>query len=166
MSGWRTEVGSTCADRVIPKGRGTSSKPIWANDLRAVRSLAQKSRIEISPSAACTGRRAAPRLQGPEFDITPIWHSGWRSYNRPMLRSLASDTAADIERLQIEGWRRMSAAERAATVTALTRAAFEMTKVGIRHRHPGESEDSYRTRLAEILFGSELARHVFPHADR
>ena len=91
---------------------------------------------------------------------------GRRSYNRPMPRSLASDTAAEIERLQIEGWRQMSAAQKAATVTALTRAAIQMTKAGIRHRHPGESEGSHRTRLAEILFGSELARHVFPHDGR
>lgn len=74
--------------------------------------------------------------------------------------SLSNDTAPDIERLQIEGWRRMTPAEKARTVTALTRAAIDMTKAGIRDRHPEESEDQHRIRLAEILLGRELAHRA------
>lgn len=73
---------------------------------------------------------------------------------------LSNDTAPDIERLQIEGWRRMTPAEKARTVTALTRATIDMTKAGIRDRHPEESEDQRRIRLAEILFGRELAHRA------
>ena len=75
-------------------------------------------------------------------------------------RPLALDTPPDIERRQVEGWRRMTPADKARTVTALTRAAIDMTAAGIRHRHPDEPPSSHRRRLAEILLGSELARHV------
>ncbi len=78
-----------------------------------------------------------------------------------MRRPLALDTPADIERLQIEGWRRMTSAEKAATVTALTRASIAMTEAGIRHRYPEESADTHRRRLADILLGPDLARQVF-----
>lgn len=63
--------------------------------------------------------------------------------------------------MQIEGWRRMSPADKAHLVTALTSAAFEMAKAGIRHRHPDETPDAQRKRLAEILHGPELANQLF-----
>jgi hypothetical protein len=84
-----------------------------------------------------------------------------RAYNRRMRRPLALDTPADIERLQIEGWRRMTPAEKAASVTALTRASITMAEAGIRHRHPEESADTHRRRLADILLGPDLANKVF-----
>lgn len=77
-------------------------------------------------------------------------------------RPLSLDTPFEVERLQIEGWRRMSPAEKAAMVNALTTAAIEMAKAGIRHRHPGESPERHRMRLAEILHGTEIARRLFP----
>jgi len=72
------------------------------------------------------------------------------------------DTPADVERLQIEGWRRMSPADKADLVRVLTAASLEMTRAGIRHRHPDESPEQHRRRLAVILFGDELARRAFP----
>jgi len=78
-------------------------------------------------------------------------------------RPLTLDTSREVERLQIEGWRRMSPAEKARTVTSLTTAAIEMTKAGIRHRHPDESPEFHRMRLAEILLGTDLAHRVFPN---
>jgi hypothetical protein len=77
-------------------------------------------------------------------------------------RPLSLDTSPEVERLQIEGWRRMSPADKAQMVTALTTAAIEMAKAGIRQRHPDESLESHRMRLAEILHGPELARRLFP----
>ena len=75
-------------------------------------------------------------------------------------RPLSLDTPPAIERLQIEGWRRMSPADKANTVRALTAATIEMAKAGIRHRHPDESPAQHRHRLAVILLGPDLARHV------
>ena len=79
-------------------------------------------------------------------------------------RPLSFDTPPEIERVQIEGWRRMSAAVKATTVRALTAATIEMAKAGIRHRHPDETAAQHRHRLALILLGPALARHVRPDA--
>ena len=55
----------------------------------------------------------------------------------------------------------MTPAEKAATVTALTRASIGMAEAGIRHRYPDESPDMHRRRLADILLGPDLANQVF-----
>ena len=75
---------------------------------------------------------------------------------------LAADTSPEIEHLQIEGWRRMSPSQKAETVIALTSMALEMTRAGIRHRHPEETDREHRRRLAILLHGPDLARRAFP----
>ena len=84
-----------------------------------------------------------------------------------MVRGVLSiDTAAEVERGQVQGWRRMSPAEKAAVVTGLTRAAFEMTFAGVRHRHPGASPREVFLRVAAVVLGPELARRAYPDASR
>ena len=75
---------------------------------------------------------------------------------------LARDTAPDVERMQIEAWRRMSAAEKAAIVSGLTDAVIRLTIAGIRQRHPNATPEEQRLRLAVIMLGPALARTVFP----
>jgi hypothetical protein len=72
------------------------------------------------------------------------------------------DTSPEIERLQIEGGRRMSSEQKGALVTGLTAAAVEMTKAGIRERHPAATPREQRLRLAVIMLGPDLARRMFP----
>lgn len=79
---------------------------------------------------------------------------------------LSLDTPAEIERRQIEAWRRMSAADKAATVTGLTRAAFAMTAAGVRQRHPRASPRDLFLRAALIVLGPALAREAYPDARR
>ena len=79
-----------------------------------------------------------------------------------MPETLSLDTSPEIERLQIEGWRRMSPAQKAATVTGLTQMVFDLARAGIRQRHPDASPREQRLRLAIITLGPELARQVFP----
>ena len=81
-------------------------------------------------------------------------------------RQLAADTPPEIERLQIEGWRRMAPAEKAGLVRALTAASFEMALAVIRHRHPDESPATHHRRLADIRLGLDLARRVFSDRPR
>jgi hypothetical protein len=76
--------------------------------------------------------------------------------------SLNRDTSPDIERMQIEAWRRMTPEQKAAIVTGLTRATFNLTLAGIRHRHPEASPHEQRLRLALITLGGDLARRAFP----
>jgi len=83
-------------------------------------------------------------------------------YNPGVSSPLNLDTSPDIERMQIEAWRRMSGEEKAAIVTALTDAAVRMTLAGVRHRYPDASPREQQMRLAIITLGRELALAAFP----
>ena len=82
-----------------------------------------------------------------------------------MLTPLSPDTSQDVERIQIEGWRRMAPAQKAALVSGLTEAVFEVARAGIRARHPHASPREQRLRLAIITLGPDLARRAFPEVD-
>lgn len=79
--------------------------------------------------------------------------------------SLTLDTSPDIESRQIESWRQMSAAQKAAMVTGLTRAAYAMTFAGVRQRHPDASPREHFLRVAVLVLGPDLARMAYPDAD-
>lgn len=81
-----------------------------------------------------------------------------------MERPLAEDTPLEVERLQVEAWRRMTPAEKADLITALTQAAFEMTWAGVRQRHPDAPERELFLRVAIINLGPELACKAYPDA--
>lgn len=72
------------------------------------------------------------------------------------------DTPADIERLQVQRWQRMSPAEKAAIVSGLTRAAYELALAGVRQRWPDASPREQFLRLAIVTLGSDLARKAYP----
>ena len=72
------------------------------------------------------------------------------------------DTSPEVERMQIDGWRRMSAEQKAALITGLTDAAVSMTMAGIRHRYPDASPREQQLRLAVITLGPDLALKAFP----
>jgi hypothetical protein len=75
---------------------------------------------------------------------------------------LSLDTSPEIERLLIQRWREMSAAEKAAIVSGLTQAVYDLALAGIRHRHPDASPREHFLRLAMITLGPDLARRVYP----
>jgi hypothetical protein len=77
---------------------------------------------------------------------------------------LTLDTPPDVERRQIDGWRRMSAVEKAAAITGLSGAAYAMTCAGVRDRHPDASPREIFLRVALILLGPELTMHAYPDA--
>jgi len=88
-----------------------------------------------------------------------------RCYNAAVTQApLTLDTSPDIERRQVESWRRMSAAQKAAIVTGVTRAAYEMTWAGVRQRHPDASPREQFLRVAVIVLGSDLAGRAYPDA--
>jgi hypothetical protein len=67
-----------------------------------------------------------------------------------------------MERLQIERWRQMSAAEKAAIVTGLTQAVYDLARAGVRHRYPEASPREVFLRLAIVTLGADLARKAYP----
>lgn len=77
---------------------------------------------------------------------------------------LSLDTAPEVECLQVEGWRRMSPAEKAALVSGLSRAVDAMAWAGARHRHPGASERELFLRVAIARLGRDLAVEAYPDA--
>ena len=79
-----------------------------------------------------------------------------------MSSPLNLDTSRDVERMQVDGWRRMSAEQKAALVSGLTHAAVSMTLAGIRHRYHDASPREQQLRLALITLGPDLAREAFP----
>jgi hypothetical protein len=78
--------------------------------------------------------------------------------------TLTLDTSLDIERRQVESWRQMSAAQKAAMVTGLTRAACAMTFAGVTQRHRDASPREHFLRVALIVLGPDLARLAYPDA--
>ena len=77
---------------------------------------------------------------------------------------LARDTAVEVERQQIERWRAMSSADKAALISGLTNATFVLARAGLRHRYPGASARELFLRLAVVTLGRDLAERAFPDA--
>jgi hypothetical protein len=75
---------------------------------------------------------------------------------------LSADTSPETERRQIEQWRQMTATEKAAIVTGLTKAVFDLARAGIRDRHPDASPREQFLRLAVVTLGEELATKAYP----
>jgi len=75
---------------------------------------------------------------------------------------LSADTSPEIEQRQIERWRTMSEVEKAATVTGLTQAVFDLALAGVRQRYPHASPREQFLRLALVTLGPDLARRTYP----
>lgn len=82
-----------------------------------------------------------------------------------MTAPLADDTAPDVERRQVEAWRAMSPAEKAALITSLSQAAYDLALAGVRHRYPDASPREHFLRLAILTLGRELAAKAYPEID-
>lgn len=100
-------------------------------------------RREIARRSPRTGRRGRYNLA-----VAPV--------------PLTLDTSPDVERLQVERWRRMSPAQKAALVSGLTQAVWELALAGVRSRYPDASPREHFLRLAMITLGPDLARRVYP----
>jgi hypothetical protein len=70
-------------------------------------------------------------------------------------RTQADDVDPEIEKVVIEGWRRMSPAEKVDQVRQLTRTSRQFALAGIRRRHPDASEHELRLRLASFWLDRE-----------
>lgn len=72
-----------------------------------------------------------------------------------------SDTHPDIEAVLVEGYRRMSVAEKMARVRALTLAVQELALVDVRRAHPDADEREQALRLASRWLDPETMRRAF-----
>jgi hypothetical protein len=71
------------------------------------------------------------------------------------------DTHPQIEALRIEGFRRMTPAQKFAQVASLTRNVRDLALAGIRMRHPGISEREVGIRLAALSLDQAVLRRAF-----
>lgn len=79
----------------------------------------------------------------------------------PVMTTLSPDTHPDIERLQIEGLRRMPPWRKIALVGDMNEAVRTLALAGLRHRYPDDTPAQRRRRLADLMLGPELAARVY-----
>jgi hypothetical protein len=77
------------------------------------------------------------------------------------MRTLASDTHPDAERVLLELLRRASPARKMAMVLSANRTARALALTGLRERHPGDSPARLRRRLADLWLGPDLAAKAY-----
>ena len=75
---------------------------------------------------------------------------------------LSLDTSPEVEQRQVERWRQMTPAQKAAIVSGLTQAVHQLALAGVRLRYPEASERELFLRLALITLGDDLARRAYP----
>lgn len=75
--------------------------------------------------------------------------------------STISDTSAEAERFQIEGYRRMSSAEKLHCVQQLNLAVQQMALIRLEEQYPKDTERQRRLRLASLWHPAELMREAF-----
>jgi hypothetical protein len=71
------------------------------------------------------------------------------------------DTHPAIEAILIEGYRRMSPADKLRRVEALNEAVLQLAASRIRTEHPGIDERQLRLRLASLWLGRETMLRAF-----
>jgi hypothetical protein len=71
------------------------------------------------------------------------------------------DTHPAIEALRIEGFRRMTPAQKFAQVASLTRNVRDLALAGIRMRHPGIGDRDARLRLAAMTSDPTVLARAF-----
>ena len=77
------------------------------------------------------------------------------------MTAFSPDTPTHIQRLMIERLRTMPAWRKLALVGEMNRAVRQLTMAGPRQRHPDDTAEERRRRLADLLLGRELAARVY-----
>lgn len=80
-------------------------------------------------------------------------------------RPQSEDSSVAAERVLFETYERMTPAEKVERVRSLCRQANQLALAGLRSRHPGDSEEALRFRLAAIRLGDEVAEKVLSGRD-
>jgi hypothetical protein len=78
---------------------------------------------------------------------------------------LYADTSADAERVLLAIYRRMPAWRKVELIEDANRTARQLSMVGLRSRHQGESLTRLRRRLLGLVLGEETARKLYGPLD-
>jgi hypothetical protein len=82
------------------------------------------------------------------------------------MKTQSPDTHPEIERLQIEGFRRMSPIEKIRRMRDLNDFSFRLSLAEVRRCHPDASERECQLRVASRYLSPDLMRRAFdwnPH---
>jgi hypothetical protein len=82
------------------------------------------------------------------------------------MRTLAEDTNPEAERVLIELWRQASPARKVELISSANRLSRDLALAGLEMRHPLESPEQHRRRLADLWLGKELAERAYGNAAR
>jgi hypothetical protein len=77
------------------------------------------------------------------------------------MKTLSPDTHPEIERILIEGYRRMTPREKMQRVLELNRFGYQLALTGVRRRHPNADEREQNLRVASRYLPPDLMRKVF-----
>ena len=77
------------------------------------------------------------------------------------MTTLSPDTSPEIERIQIERLRRMPPWRKLELVGDMNQAVRTLALAGLRQRHPHDTPEQRRRRLADLMLGPELASRVY-----
>ena len=75
---------------------------------------------------------------------------------------LYRDTSSEIESMQVELWRRLGSEGRLDLALQMSDDVRELSRCGIRSRHPEYDERQVENALRLILLGEELFRAAWP----
>ncbi len=77
------------------------------------------------------------------------------------MTALFSDTHPKMEALQIQLWRQASPTRKMNMLAQLNASARILALAGLRAQYPQATEAELRRKLADLLFGEDLARQVY-----
>jgi hypothetical protein len=78
-----------------------------------------------------------------------------------MMKTLSPDTHPEAERVQIEMLRQMPSWRKLQLIGEMTRTCQVLALSGLRQRHPDETPEELRLRLAVLMLGRETATRVY-----
>ena len=76
-------------------------------------------------------------------------------------RTQSEDTPIEIERIQIEIWRKQSPARKLELLRSMVQGIQRLQLAEIRRRHPNANERELKMRLASRRLSPELMRRVY-----
>ncbi|MGH2541752.1 MAG: hypothetical protein ACRDIB_03085 [Ardenticatenaceae bacterium] len=79
----------------------------------------------------------------------------------PTWRQMNMDTSPEVERLHFAQLRSLSPARKLALLSGLNLAAFKLSYLSLRRRHPDETEEQLRYRMVEMMHGREWAQRLY-----
>ncbi|OQY07446.1 MAG: hypothetical protein B6I25_01850 [Planctomycetales bacterium 4572_13] len=79
--------------------------------------------------------------------------------------TLPTDTSKEAAEVQAEALRRMGLSGRAELTMQLCDNLREITKAGIRHRHPDYTDQQITQAYLRLILESELFQQIFPNCE-